>query len=105
MKTLPLILLLLCGSVQAEGLFLSIGAGTNWNGTSIKSEWEDGGGTGAYLSAVYRWDKQAWCFDCYPSINYVHLSQWDIGQPWNDKYEDSVDHFGFGWTWEIWKKD
>ncbi len=101
MKYCLLLLTLFCGTVQAEGLYLTLGAGWNESYFSETDDWNDGGGTGAFISLSYQWDKQWWCLNCMPSINYAHVSQWDVGPPWNDDFEDSVDHLGFAGTWKL----
>lgn len=100
-----IMLALLWGSAQAEGLYFTIGVGNNGNLFSNNSKWDDGGGNGAFIAANYQWDEQAWCFDCMPSVGVTHLSQWDVGCPQNcDEYEDSVEHYGIAATWEIFKR-
>lgn len=103
MKTLTFLLLFFCGTVQAEGLYLTLGVGHNESTftTSDENGWNNGGGTGAFLLLSYQWDSQAWCFDCMPSVNWAHLSQWDVGPPVDDGVEDSVDHYGLAATWKL----
>lgn len=86
--------------VKAEGLYLTLGAGENGQFWSQEDNWDDGNGTGAFIALSYRWDKQWWCFGCYPLLNYAHISQWD-----DDGYgEDWVDHIGVAATWQIFER-
>lgn len=100
MKKFFLALAIMCSSVHAEGLYLTLGAGENGKffaqGNSEK--WNDNGGTGAFVALTYRWDKQDWC-NCYPFINYAHISQWEVGGD-----EDWVDHFGVAASWQIFER-
>ena len=89
---------------EAEGLFLTVGAGKNQQLFSSSSDWNDADSTGAFIAVFYQWNKQAWCFDCYPSVNYAHLSQWESGCPWDcGTSEDTIDHLGIAATWAIWE--
>lgn len=89
--------------VRAEGLYLTLGAGENFN-FSENSVWEDGGGVGAFIAVNYQWDKQWWCFNCMPSVGLTHLSHWDVGCPQDcDECEDEVNHFGVAATWKVWR--
>lgn len=103
MKWILLLLIVFAGPSQAEGLYLTIGAGWNGHLFAEKDEWNDGGGTGAFIAASYQWDKQSWC-KCRPSLNYAHISQWDVGPPFNNESEDWVDHVGIAATWAVFER-
>jgi hypothetical protein len=97
-----IIMLLVCSTANAEGLYLSLGIGKNTELFSTDNNWDDGGGTGAFLAMYYQWDKQHWCFNCKPSINLVHLSQWNVGCPQDcNAKEDTIDHIGVTGTWKL----
>ena len=90
MKKYIIICVLFAGEgIACEGgMHLEIGAGKNGNLTSQheSTQWEDGGGVGSYFSLRYEW-KYAVCQGS-------HYSQWNVGPPFNDKPESSLDHLG-----------
>lgn len=77
--------------VEAKGFTLSVGVGnnTNLNGASIP--WDDGGGMGAYFQLKYTHPISE---SLSVVTHWTHLSQWDIGPPFNHRDEASVDHIG-----------
>lgn len=106
MKYLIIMLLITVPCAKAEGLYLTLGVG--WNDQFLaggNSDWNDGGGTGAFIALSYQWEKQAWCFNCRPSLNYAHISQWDVGCPQDcDDDEDWIEHIGFAGTWALFER-
>ena len=76
-------------ATACEGIHLEIGAGKNGNWTGSSIPWDDGGGVGAYGSIRWEW-KYAVCQG-------LHISQWDIGPPFNGHSESSLDHLGCAW--------
>ena len=83
---------------MADGLSLSIGAGWNTNFTGDSIAWEDGGGVGAYLQVEY---VVALSPTFSLTSHWIHLSQWDVGAPFNNQAESSVDHIGVAFKWNI----
>lgn len=75
--------------------FVEIGAGENGRIVGNDS-WNDGGGTGAKLNVGYQWELSP---QVATTFNITHLSQWEIGKPFNKKDEDTVDHVGFSIIW------
>lgn len=97
-KLLALGLLVFSGTLSAGGLSLSIGVGSNTNLTGASIPWDDGNGVGAYLQLEYERPINS-SFSLVG--HWVHLSQWDIGPPFNDDSESSVDYFGVAIKWKI----
>ena len=82
--------------VHAGSVFVEVGAGYNANlwGQSIENGgWDNGGGVGSYISVRYE-TKKGVC-------HWTHLSQWDVGKPWNHTRETKADHFGCALRWRI----
>jgi len=76
-----------------SGLHLEVGAGNNTNLTGSAVPWDDGGGMGAYLALRYE-TKRVVC-------HFSHYSQWDIGAPFNDTDESSLDHLGCAFRFKL----
>lgn len=94
MKLIILILLLFSGSTFAcDGFHVEIGAGKNGNFTGSSVPWDDGGGVAAYFGLRY-YGKLGVC-------QYSHYSQWEVGPPFNDAVESSLDHIGCALTFKI----
>ena len=67
-------------------LILEIGAGANGNFMLDNDSWDNADGVGGYFSLRLESDK--WL------CHLTHYSQWDVGPPFNDEYESSLDHIG-----------
>ena len=89
MKILMLLALLPMIAMADSSTYFEIGAGKNGNLTGSSHEWYDNGGTGAYFAFRTEWDNGFF-------VQYSHYSQYEVGQPFNDKGESSLDHIGFG---------
>lgn len=92
------------GDIRADdssGLFITIGAGTNTQLFGGET-WNDADSTGAFLSASYHWNPQAWLLGGRPFVHLTHLSQFESGPPFNDEIESSVDHIGIAVSWRVW---
>ena len=96
MKTLLLILIMFSGTVEAGTFSLEIGAGFNTNIGGAAIPWDDGGGLGGYGRLAYEHDLG----NSTVIYHWIHLSQWNVGAPFNDKQESSVDHLGIALRWE-----
>jgi hypothetical protein len=95
MKTILIILALFASPVVADSeTYLEIGAGKNSNILGCSICWEDSGGVGAYLAIRNEWSNGFF-------IQFTHYSQYDVGKPFNDKSEATLDHFGVGMRWKI----
>lgn len=86
-----------CAAAEPKWYF-EVGVGKNANLTGCSDCWEDGGSPGAYF-ALRR--EQHMAGNTYWFFQYVHLSNWLAGPPFNDKPETSVDHIGAGFRWEL----
>ena len=101
MKTSFLILAFVAGfmfgSVVLAGEFsVTLGAGWNGNLTGASIPWNDGGGIGGYGQLAYEHELS----DTSSLIaHWTHISQWDVGKPFNDDSESSVDHLGVAIKW------
>ena len=71
--------------------YAEIGIGNNTDLTGASIPWEDGGGTGTMFAFGYAWEVEP---TVQVEINWSHYSQIDVGPPFNDKNESSLDHFG-----------
>ena len=76
--------------------FIEVGIGTNNSLINPGQDWNDGGGTGAYIGIRREWSN-GWV------IQLSHYSQWEIGPPFNNKEESSLDHIGLGYRFQIFK--
>lgn len=103
MRWIIILLITVPLTVNAEGLYLTIGAGANKTLTTSSTEWDDGDSTGAFIAVSYRWNRWDWC-QCYISLNYAHLSQYETGPPFNDDKESSIDHIGVAGTWAVFER-
>ncbi len=74
-----------------EGVFIELGVGNNTNLTGCSVCWDDGGGTGAHLAVGYTFPIR---HNVSLDLHWSHFSQWEVGAPFNDKHESSVDHIG-----------
>lgn len=79
----PIVFLLSSGPLQAD-IYLELGMGKNYSFDN-KVEWV--GGSGIACSAALRYETDNFVFQ------YLHLSQCDVGPPFNDDLESSVDNF------------
>ena len=86
-----IILILFSLPAQADYWFAEIGIGNNTNLTGCSICWDDGGGMGAILSGGYVWEHDN---DVFVKAFIFHDSQWDVGPPWNDDDESSLDFIG-----------
>ena len=68
--------------------YLSAGIGQHFNGWGDDFPWEDGGGVGAKLAGGHAWPLGN---DRWLTLEFNHLSQWDVGPPFDDTDESSVD--------------
>lgn len=89
------LLIFLTGCVGNPTPYAEIGAGYNGSFTNKVHPWEDGGAgpLGATIEAGVTWDARNnpnMEVDC----RWLHVSHWFVGQPFNDKAESSLDHFG-----------
>jgi hypothetical protein len=78
--------------------YIEVGLGHNTNLTGCTGCWNDGGGVGALLSIGYTHQIN----NISASIHWTHLSQLDIGPPFNNEDESSVDFIGVSvrFVWE-----
>jgi hypothetical protein len=97
MKALILAALILSTSASAD-VFLEIGAGQNNNLTGCSICWDNGGGTGAYFALRY---EEQITESITGFAQYSHYSQYEIGVPFNNKPESSLDHIGVGLRFRI----
>ncbi len=91
-------LIVFSGTLQAEGWTVSIGAGWNGNLTESSMPWEDGGGVAGYFQLKKTYPLSD---NLYVAYHYLHLSQINVGPPFNDKAESSVDHIGVAIEWKF----
>lgn len=89
MKYLALILFSL--PAQADYWFVELGLGNNANLTGCSICWDDGGGVGAIFSGGYVLEVKN---NVAVKVFIFHTSQIDVGPPWNDRDETSVDFIG-----------
>lgn len=83
-------LLFWSGEADAGDIVLTLGVGNNTNLSGSSIPWEDGDGTGTFLRLGYEAEFDGAAI----GAHWVHLSQYEVGPPWNDDPESSVDHFG-----------
>lgn len=92
-----------CSDHKAK-IFAEITLGSNNNSTGESVPWDDGNGIGTFLSFGYQGKPVRWIYgEPLPIASYKHGSQIDVGPPFNNDKESSVDHFGLGlkWEWEL----
>lgn len=75
-------------------LYLYIGAGHN-SGSNSTSKWVGEDDLGGLLRFGYatRVSKK---YNVWFSAGVTHVSQYDLGEPFNDKDESSLNHYGLG---------
>lgn len=87
---------------KAEGVtYIEIGTGFNDSalnkiiGGAESHRWDDGGAGpfGATIEVGREWDVPR-NDNLKVKCRWLHVSQWTVGPPWNDKAESSLDHFG-----------
>ncbi len=84
-------LIVLSGCAHDQAVYAELGAGKNMSVTNRVHEWEDSGGVGFYGALRYeRPINEQFTF----VGQYAHYSQWDVGPPWNNLPESSLDHVG-----------
>tara|TARA_R110000851_G_C13000138_1_gene558219 strand:- start:580 stop:870 length:291 start_codon:yes stop_codon:yes gene_type:complete len=94
-KYIFIVLALFAGPVAAESeTYLEIGAGKNGNLLSCSICWHDGGGVAAYISIRNQWSNGLF-------IHLTHFSQYDVGPPFNQRAESTIDHLGIGMRWRV----
>ena len=100
MKAIILAVILALTTVTAAAGETSISLGAGWNGnlTGSSVPWENGSGVGSYLQIAH--EEQVTEHLSFVG-HYTHLSQWDIGPPFNDERESTVDHIGFAFKWKF----
>ncbi len=101
MKTAYLILAFVAGFmfgsvVLASEFSVTLGAGWNGNISGSSIPWENGGGVGFYGQLAYEHELSD---QSVLLTHWTHLSQIDVGPPWNDRDESSVDHLGVAIKW------
>lgn len=89
--TARLLLLTISLPASADYWFIGIGVGDNSNATGCSVCWEDQDGLGGVLVVGREWTLAP---ELAVRAHWLHLSQYDVGPPFNDKDESSVDHFG-----------
>lgn len=89
----------MCQSVSADTSYLEVGLGGNRNLTGCSDCWNDGDGTGAYIRLG--WEMNLKPNNWKAGIHWTHLSQWDVGPPFNNDTESSVDHIGMYLRYEF----
>tara|TARA_R110000796_G_scaffold163624_1_gene280579 strand:+ start:166 stop:471 length:306 start_codon:yes stop_codon:yes gene_type:complete len=72
-------------------VYLELGLGNNTNLTGSSTPWNDGGGTGGFFSFNY---ETLLYKRTYVIYHWSHYSQLQVGPPFNDDDESSLDHFG-----------
>ena len=85
------------GYARAHESYFYVGMGLGKTENLFGSErWNDGGGTGTSFGLgfagridSYGEEEQLWW-----KLHYNHLSQIDVGFPFNDEDEDEIDHYG-----------
>ena len=83
------------GCAQLESIpgetYLEVGAGKNSSRGTEWYGWHDGGGVGFYGSLRHE-------IPVHERVDlvlqYSHYSQWNVGPPFNDTAESSLDHIG-----------
>lgn len=96
--TLCAIMLCVSNIAHADNYFLQgntymeVGAGSNNSWFNNEYKWRDNGGVGFYGQIRHEWP--AIYSRIQHVIHYTHISQWEVGPPFNNKHESSVDHVG-----------
>ena len=80
-------------STSAAETYTSLHMGSNTNITGCSVCWENGGGIGTMFRIGRR---EAISSNINIDITYTHLSQINIGYPFNNRAESSVDFLGIG---------
>lgn len=78
---------------STSSTYLEVGAGHNGSFFQERSDlqWDDGDGVGFYGSLRH----EVPVHDRVDLVlQYSHYSQWDVGPPFNDRAESSLDHIG-----------
>jgi len=92
------------GVARAGDLYTEIGVGHNMSlfHETDENRWDNGGSPGFYGAVRYETpldiDKRAVFV-----LQYMHVSNWFAGPPFNDSAESSLDHFGVALRWR-WNK-
>lgn len=84
------------GCVGAPTPYAELGVGWNTSlGGKGDHHWNDGGAGpgGATIEAGVTWDVRN-NPDLQVDCRWLHVSHWFVGPPFNDRAEDSLDHFG-----------
>lgn len=76
--------------------YLEVGAGYNGSffAQSDAHEWDDGGGVGATIEMGREWTVPKNEGRLKVKCRWLHVSQWDVGPPFNNRAESSLDHVG-----------
>ena len=85
-------------TVFAGETSVSLGAGWNGNLTGYSIPWDSADGVGAYLQIAHEWELSE---RTSVVAHWTHISQWDVGKPFNDLDESSVDHLGVAVKWKF----
>ncbi len=85
-------------TIQAGETSITIGAGWNGNLTGASVPWNDGGGVAGYLQLAHEWEVGT---NASIVAHWTHLSQINVGKPFNDDIESSVDHLGVAMKWSF----
>lgn len=97
MKAVALMILVAYSACSMADGYVRIGVGNNSNLTGASVPWDNGGGRlGALLEVAYDWELEK---DVYLRAAFLHLSQYDAGEGYNNKDESSVDHIGLSIVW------
>jgi len=90
--------LLSSGCSWDAATYVEAGAGTN-HALFSDVEWRDRGGVGASIEAGREWTAPLNAYKT--KCRWLHLSQWDVGPPFDDRTESSVDHIGCAVRFEL----
>jgi hypothetical protein len=85
------------GGEAKAGPYVEVGVGNNTNLSGCSECWNDGGGTGALLGMGYIHHVSP---EVSLVVHWTHFSQWEIGAPFNNKDESSIDHLGLKVVYE-----
>lgn len=84
-------IVLLSGCAIDQRIYAEVGGGKNMSFTNNTHEWNDGGGTAFY--GALRYERPIT-----ERIEFVgqysHFSQWEVGPPFDNTAESSLDHVG-----------
>lgn len=89
-----LILLIIWNNAEAGFFYFKIGVGSNSSPTYSDTTWVDQNELGGRFAIGHRHQYSEHIFG---DLNWSHISQWNIGAPWDDIPESASEH----WYYDI----